>query len=331
MRLKIKYILIVLTVIVMNSCQREHLYYGSNDTAGIKIDLNWNKSQLSPNGATIAAFREDGTLYKIFDPFNNPTSGIIELPQGTYNLIAFNNTIGEFEGSIGFTGTDSWSTFTAYAVTDLDRTAKLGGNDNDPIVKELDTLAIERFMGLNVTTDMINYYHDRPDGNIGIAKTIELSPKRVISMFHVKVHVKGLKYAKNNTIALLRGMAGAYYPGLDKYSSFSVTHMFNLNSRIYDDITNTDGTISASLLTFGIHERESNPDAKYYLDLIFTLINGQKYSVSFDITDKLKVSEDVQIELNLDLEIELPTIIGEDGGFDIDVDDWDEEVVVIPI
>ena len=72
---------------------------------------------------------------------------------------------------------------------------------------------------------------------------------------------------------------------------------------------------------------------RYYLDINFVLINGEPYPLTFDVTDLISVDVSLYLTLNLDLEIVLPEVVGEEGGggFNTDVSEWEDEVVDIPM
>ena len=54
----------------------------------------------------------------------------------------------------------------------------------------------------------------------------------------------------------------------------------------------------------------------------------------FDVTDciEVDVSLSLKLTLNMAIRIELPEVVGEDtGGFSTDINEWEDEVVDIPM
>jgi len=379
-------------VATLASCKRDHLYYASEDMALIYVDIDWSYANLKPNGASVYAYwANTGKLYRAFDPFSNPNQGTITLPQGTFNLLVINNTPEEYEGSLTFAGENNWETFRTE--TELDtratRNSKSFSRADETFIDEPDTLASDRILDFEVTEAMTHrYYYDVENARKTEASaTVEATPQRVMSVFRVNVHVKGLKYAVGSTPAFLRGMSRGYYLGLDCTTSDPCTHMFYLNNRKYDEGSTSDGTISAAFNTFGLlpegwdkvksksetkgdetkSDTEGNTNAPdtivtskglliggskgltgeeadipghYYLDMEFILSNGDRYPLTFDVTDNIDINLEtevkIQLALKLELDIELPEVIGPDpegggSGFQTDVSDWDNETIDLPM
>lgn len=324
------------------SCQRDHLYYAATSTATVHLNVSWDKADISPNGLTVYAYRSDGSLYRRFDPVSTPASAYISLPVGTYDLVVMNDTPEEFSNTISFEGESSLDSFKARGVVDKERTARLQsalalkGTDaqstpsQDYCIVAPDTLAVAVLRNVKVTDGMLDYFYDKPENYINADKALELEvePQIVISDVHIKVHVKGLKYAKGTTLSYLRGFASGHCIGKEQTCPDGASQAFILNNRKFDDGSGSDGVISASFTTFGL--RAGADDARYYLDINFVLVNGQTYPLSFDVTDMIEVESilnvQLKLRLKLDLEITLPEVIGgggEDGsGFHTDVNDW---------
>ena len=108
---------------------------------------------------------------------------------------------------------------------------------------------------------------------------------------------------------------------------------FILNNRVFDPGSDSDGTITAEFLSFGL-TGNGDTDSRYYLDINFVLVNGESYPLTFDVTDLISVdvSLSLKLSLSLALEIELPEVVGdEEGGFNTGVGEWEEEIIDIPM
>lgn len=325
---------LMMSLALLVSCQREHLYYASSDTATVQVKLDWEAAGLIPNGATVFAYwQNDGSLYKRFDPFSNAGNGYITLPQGDFTLLAMNDTPEEFEGYVGFVGMDNLNTIQAVGVKDPERTKRMHAylqtkaDPEDVCIIEPDTLAVAIIKDVHVTTEDIDYFYDKPEDNVNEeeAMVLAVEPKPVFSRVNIRAHVTGLKYAQGTTLSFLRGTAAGTYLGTGINRDDQVSQAFILNNRTYDEGSDSDGTISASFLSFGL--AGSNAQQRYYLDINFILVNGESYPLTYDVTDALSVDVELSLhlQLNLNLEIELPEAMGngeDDGAFSTDVNPW---------
>jgi len=329
-----------LWIVLLSSCERDHLYYASAEMAEVNLQIDWTKAGLKPNGATVFAYNEDGTLYKHFDPFSDPNGGVILLPLGRYKLVVMNDTPEELSETMTFTGEGNVNTLLASGVSDKTKTAKLHaqtrGTEDEYCIMSPDTLAVGEYTDLVINNEMLEYYYDRPEGDAVFPydHDVVITPQRVTSLSNIKVHVKGLKYAKGTTMSFLRGTSGGYYLGRGEYSSEPVSYGFILNNRTFDEGSTTDGVISASFNTFGLRPITRAGDIRYYLDINFVLINGEEYPMSFDVTDQININIDmeVQLQLNLNLEINLPEAVDTGdggGGFQTDLNEWADIVTNI--
>lgn len=320
-------------LLLMAACQRDHLYYGTNNRAVIRVKIDWSKSQLTPNGATVVAYNKDGSLFEVFPPMSNPNDGTILLPEGNYDLVVFNDTPDEYR-QVGFRGIENINTFEAYATEKEVNKNRASKFQNEMFVHEPDTLATARINNLEVTSQMIQYSYDKPlSGNTQISKEVEATPKRVTSLMRIRVHVKGLCYAKGAPRTYLRNMSASVFVGTGIQSTKPITYEFVLNNRKFDEGSTHNATITNNLSTFGLRPT-GDAHERYYLDMLFTLINGDPYPILVDITDKIQVTEvELQTILYIKLELELPEVIGGEGegAFNPDVGEWQDVEVDIPM
>lgn len=331
----------VLLVLSTSSCKRDHLYYASSETATVLVEPDWTLSGVHPNGVTIYAYNEaDGSLYKRFPTVSAREKSYIRLPEGDFTLVVMNDSPEEFSGRIDFVGEENIAGFQARGVKDEQRSEKLHeqlatrAEDEIYCITEPDTLAVAVYRNLHISPEQIDYYYDRPQGGIPteLAMEVGVEPVPVISQVNISAHVKGLKYARGTTLSYLRGVAAGHYMGLEENSPEETAQAFVLNNRSFDPGSDSDGTIRASFLSFGLLGQGAKE--RYILDINFVLINGKSYPLSFDVTELISVdvSLSLQLSLKLELEIELPDVVGDEGGgFNTDVIEWDDETVDIPM
>lgn len=326
----------LLLLLAISSCKRDHLYYEGLHTATVIVNPDWTKSHLHPNGVTVYAYNSsDGSLYKRFPPVSAQERCYIQLPKGNYTLVVMNDTPEEFADRIDFIGEENLKTLQAKGVQDLKRSKIENASGSLYCIVEPDTLAVALYSNLNITQQQIDYFWDKPENTVSPENAIKINvePQRVVTMINIKAHVKGLKYARGTTISYFRGLAEGHMLGQGQNSMESVAQSFILNQRVFDPGSDSDGTIKASFLSFGMLG-DGNTSSRYYLDINFVLINGEPYPLTFDVTDLITVdiSLNLQLSLNINLEIELPEVIGDEGGgFNPDVGEWEDEIVDIPI
>lgn len=334
----------LMAMLLFASCSRDHLYYASSDMATVLVETDWSTSGVNPNGVSVFAYNEaDGSLYRRFPAVSAQQQCYIMLPEGDYTLVVMNDSPEEFEGTIDFTGSENINTFQARGVKDEQKSNRLanylrtrtGEQSGEYCIVPPDTLAVSVVRGLHLSAQQMDYFYDRPEDNASGKTVMEVktSPKPVISTVHIKAHVKGLKYARGTTISYLRGVAAGHCPGLEKNTDDQVAQSFILNNRVFDPGSDSDGTITAEFLSFGL---TGNKDCRYYLDINFVLINGESHPLTFDVTDLISVdvSLSMKLSLNLALEIELPEVEGgggEGGGFNPGVSEWEDEIVNVPM
>lgn len=360
-------IMIFLAAILMTlstSCKRDHLYYASSDTATVLVKTDWSRSGVHPNGVTVFAYREsDGSLYKRFPPVSAEEKNFIKLPEGDFVLVVMNDTPEEFGGSFSFMGVDCLGSLQAVGLEDWrpEGTGVRTVDAFDPefCMAEPDTLSVAVVGGVHVSPEQIDYFYDRPQTDISMTNAIQVSalPEPVISRVNISAHVKGLKYARGTTVSYLSGLSSGYYLGLESVSEKSVSQAFILNNRAFDPGSDSDGTIRTSILSFG--PAALNPsDVKGLMDntvafdgktrstgggivaegcrlnVNFVLINGESYPVSVDVSDAITVDNSLgnMKQYNIRVEIHLPEAVGkEEGGFTTDINEWEDEIVNIPI
>ncbi|MFI3268614.1 MAG: DUF5119 domain-containing protein [Rikenellaceae bacterium] len=315
------------------SCEHHHLYYVVSNTATIKFNVDWSYADLTPNGVTVLAYNSgDGSLYEIFSPQNATESFYLSFGEGTYDLVFFNNTPDEFS-AVDFSG---YSDINTLLVSAKDKTSTREVSEEDSyldVIMDPDVLASTVLRNVEVTSEMIDIYYDRPDLSVTMSEfEYTVYPERVVYDCLVEVHVKGLKYALSAPYTFLKHLAGGYNLGSELVQERGVMHEFVLNNRVFDEGSTANGTITKELTTFG---KAANEDTRYIIDIAFILLNGETYPLVADVTDQVNEQEikSVADKYYIYLELELPEAIGdaEDGAFDPNVDSWVDEFIDMAI
>lgn len=311
------------TISLSTSCRRDHLYYATDDKATVYIDINWDSSHLEPNGVTALVYNSDSSLYKQFSPFSTPDGISLNLPEGKFDIILFNNSVLEFK-TISFENLDYISSASAVvSQTPLSKADTI-------LLNSPDTLAVAVLNDIEIDKTMVDYYYHRPD----LTDTTEIYtyyaiPQRRTQVITINVHVLGLKYALAAPITTLKYITDGCYLAYDSTLSTLAMQQFILNNRTFDTGSTVNGKITQTMTIFGLSQ-----DSEYYLYIDFILLNGEYYPFDIDITDSLQFFDGYQQEIIVDLEIELPVTIGGDsdnGGFNTGVTDWNDIEIVIPM
>ncbi len=165
--------------------------------------------------------------------------------------------------------------------------------------------------------------------------TVTLKPRRVVYPAVVVARIHG----SNNIVA-----AGAYVSGFTeavnlsnyKTSSYSTRQKFAFSDIQYNSGSTRNGTAGGTFTSFGLRDHQGGPELSGYdLDFRSTLKNGSGFSRLFDISANITtVNIEIGIQINIDIGIDDPIVIpdiGGEGGWNIKIDDWDEEVVPITL
>lgn len=339
MKLKVnvlnKYLWCILPLLLLYACDRRPLEEEPSDRVKIPIKIYWDLAGITPKNATVLFYASDGSLYKEWRSSSYPTyaEGEVELEQGNYTVVAFN----ELRDQIDYVRMRGWErleTLEAYVVLNPNPVYQFTSQIGNSYIQVYEPGILAACMTtIQVTPEMAVTKAD-------LNALTNLHPDRKTAQAKMKVHVRGLNNARMPAIAQLRNMASSYFFATDRNSLSPVTAQFTMNNRTYDAGSNTDGTISANISTFGVlgewHHIEDTPDAKFYLDIAFMLVDAEQTIIetSTDITKIIEILVDEKIAVTINIEIDAPPLpvvkpVGGDSGFSTDLVDWDK--VIIPL
>lgn len=319
----------LICTVLLSSCRRDNLYYATGDRATVRIEADWAPVCLTPNGASAYVFDCDGNAFGSVILSSDPRKIDLSLPEGCYDVIVMNNSMAEYR-SIECAGDDRIETFALMSSVTTPKYTTISDVRTNIFVEAPDTVAGTVVRNIEVSKQMIEYARRKPDKiEMTPAVVRQATPARMISVVDIKVHVKGLKYAAGAPRTHLKNLSGGYYPNAGKTHPQCVCYEFILNNRKFDEGSTHDGTITKQQGTFGLHEQTG---VHYLLDMEFVLINGDKYPLSIDVTDDIRITEGIHKTIHIYAEIELPEVIGNGGGaFDPDLEEWDDVNVDIPM
>ncbi len=323
--------LLLLLPILCGCDTRRYIY--QDGWATIEYDINWEElakatknSEEIPNGATLAIYPVTGYLEEPIFKQTNYTEGEIALPVGVYNIIVFNETVNGHD-YIQFTGESSYETFEAHWETTRVKSEYSRSGSDEMILDTEDFLLVERLEGFEVTYDML----DEPE-----SIHLSFTPVVVNKLMTVVAHVQGAVNVSSSRSSLLyiEGMADGYCMGSGKPTQDKTTHLMSLESVIYYDGSDRDGTMTASFYTFGDAANETKADDDNIARMSFALRDGTTHpDVEVNISDQLSESDDlseIDVVVGVDPTITLPDVDDTEnaGGMSADVGGWSTEIVI---
>ena len=340
-------ILLGVTAQLFTSCERRPLEYEYSNTALIPVGALWDNAGINPQNVTVLFYnQEDGKLFLEHRYENNSKriQSYVSLPVGNYTVVLFNELRDQID-YVGIRGHENLSTLEAYCKPNpLVRTRA----ENDNYVYMPGIFASVVVNDFKVTADMVHYTHDRnsiQDVQLisSVEKLVDLEPERKVSEMKITVRVKGLNNARMPALVDLRNMSGAFFVAANKNSMVPVTYQFTMNNRIYNEGSNKDGTISATIYTFGVLGNRSGISdqqlsAPVFLDILFMLVDAEGTIINkvANVTNMIRFSSEKNGSITLTIDLEVPEAlpdvvpeIDEGSGFEANLTDWD--TVDIPL
>lgn len=320
---------IVLSLAV--SCTYKDLCYNHEGHSGKKVDvlirMDWGNPSEYPTGMTLMFFPQDGSA-----PFkyitNSVDSTVFSLPVGTYDVVAFNQTVEEYR-SIAFHDMDSWDGMYISIADD----EEMPGYSREPA----------EFLVATKTGFIVAQNITGSAGDDYVVMDLKTHPIAVTTT--VRVLVSGLQWARGAN-GHIDGMAKRFY--LTRNCTGRETTSFALNGWTVtrneaDGDKLEQGIISKSFVSFGlpgVHYTQENleegsngayiePVQNLRLSVNILLVDMETtISADFNVSDRYSFPENV---FNMLVEVgsppvELPEVQGQAGGFIVTVEDWGDEV-----
>lgn len=312
-------IIIVLLMILCQSCRRDHLYYETIGRNTVQLDIDWSKTAFSPgsrdfdtdnqlNGVTVFAF--DSTTRQLvteMPPNANWQTPQLRLPAGTYDLIVINDSRAELP-AIHFDTTQPFDLFEAYT-------------DEDTIYTDYpDYLAVSAVRGVSFQPEQQDYHYDMPDSyhHDHISTEISTVQHSVTKKINIRVYVKGMNYCRGMQASYLSGLSKSVNLATMKSGTDKAVYAFNLVNREYLDNTYTEALLTQTFNSFGFSEENIKSGTRFELKLNFVLINNTIYTVTTDVTPQFEewlehhtIDLGLDLDLNIDiaLKVELPPTV----------------------
>ncbi len=329
-------ILTAAAILLLTACKRRPLEDDFGVTALIPVKIDWSRSNIPVTEArgnglvhrvSLRFFPKDGSA--AFDRYLELSviEGEIEVPVGEYSVVVFNESVYDiyWEDAITFSDVDSYENFAATIIPDNAANypfyRPLTGEELIVAPFRLASWSLDDF---RVTNEMVANTRSatrttRADGPENALTKIVM--RALTRNVNVTAHAENLSSAQLLQGAM-RGFARKVYMASAETAPTPATHVFKLNSRVWDAGSDRHGTVSKSFLSFG--RLPQDDDYQINVDAVFIDGTIHEEQLLWDVTDQVTAHPADAIDINIDLAMELPLIT--EGIF---VGDWDDEIIKI--
>ena len=252
--------------------------------------------------------------------------GIVQVPEGNYNIVVY--SFGTESTQISNTGhrleveaftsdiTKTMASKFKAAIASVDTLTKSStrGYEDDPIIHEPDHLYVAMEEDIHVPA----FYEE--DQSI----TIQTTASSIIDVYSLEVlNIKGAHNIEK-VEAFITGQIKSNYFGKAQTSEASAT--------LYTDMR-VDASNDRLYCIFGTFGKLTGEDNHIYLDITVTDSGGGQYRYIFDVTDQFDDPGNENNTLVIDATdvIDIPDASHGGGGIDPSVDEWEEEIIDIPL
>lgn len=247
--------------------------------------------------------------------------GSIGIPDGTYNILAYNFDTKDTQ----IKRESSYTSMTAYTEPLTEKEASrlfASRGDYTNICRQPDHLFVARLEGVKTSRPD---FLEKPDtlkddrGEHPVAESI-------VKTYYLQFNVKGVEYVRS-AVALISGMAGSKTMHDDRMVEEDVSSIyFNLNNGKEKNRTSNDVAVAyASFNTFG-----KLPDVEGYLDItfefntVYNTVQTETVRVT-DIFETEMAKEKQWILIDKTIEIIPPEDADTGGGMAPGVNEWEEK------
>ncbi len=342
-----KFAYIIGICLVAIACQRRELTYNYSPSCEVVVETDWSNMDEEPSGMSIYCYPEDGSA-AIIAQTNDITSGSVQLPAGTYNILVFNQIPSEYS-YLTFEGLESFETAQIKSVLSSSKWSVSSKTDDD-CVCDPEEVAAATYLDFVVSEEDVRTtveLKSKTKSDIPPLATLSLTPRVVTKTTRVRIRLSAI-YNHRSTYATLYGMSTGYHFYNQKSHVEEVTHSLeSWTVETYEDDP-TEGEIYISFNCFGLPELTTSTrssDAATYsradaaaedvestrayedwdgrLDIEILLVdNATVISESIPLADKLVTtsSSTTLNDTDIDTDIDMDTDVDVDVDMDMDVD-----------
>ena len=246
--------------------------------------------------------------------------GKMNLPNGKYNMLAYNFDTNEIETR----NNNSYYAMSAYtnalSESEANRFFSSRGDDATNICRQPDHLFVAKVEDVEIDKPI---YYEAPDtiknntGTYPVAETI-------VKTYYLQFNIKGVEHVRS-AVALISGMAGSKNMHSNEMVKDDVASIyFNLNNGKDKARTSDDIAVAyASFNTFGkLPHTEGYLDVTFEFNTIYNTVQTEKFRIT-DIFETEMAKENQWIIIDKVIEI-IPPEGSDTGGMSPGVTDWEQ-------
>lgn len=295
------YLILLLLGCMWGSCNQKDLLF-PDEMCKVDIRFLWDRVEnASPEGMTLLFYplEEMGEFWRF--EVSGKDGGIMEIPWGTYTLVAVNNDLP------GVLLKDMPYSSASLTALDLPR--------SQTFASQVGIVYEEKVDDLKIMPGEVSYTCDNGEVAVSSSATVECYPDSVSTVYHIIIDgVEGIERVKS-VEGVFEGCARGILLSSQAPLEPSVATQFSLEiDRDKDALTGT---------TTGFPDNRTV--ATYSLTLRLRYYAGGGYEKSFDVTSQVKNSfypHNVFIFIKGLSLPEEPTIEPDEVGMKVDVDGW---------
>ena len=246
--------------------------------------------------------------------------GKMNLPNGKYNMLAYNFDTKEIETR----NNNSYYAMSAYtnalSESEANRFFSSRGDDATNICRQPDHLFVAKVEGVEIDKPI---YYEAPDtikNNIGTYPVAET----IVKTYYLQFNIKGVEHVRS-AVALISGMAGSKNMHSNEMVKDDVASIyFNLNNGKDKARTSDDIAVAyASFNTFGkLPHTEGYLDVTFEFKTIYNTVQTETFRIT-DIFETEMAKENQWIIIDKVIEI-IPPEGSDTGGMSPGVTDWEQ-------
>lgn len=289
---------------LVTSCEHKPLWMPESPLDDTEVAYDWSAApDADPEGMTLSLYtpssNEKPWLYNL-----KPTGGVIDVPEGTYRAISYNN---DTDGIL-LRNTDSYEKTEIYT-----RNGELLDGLGEAYYGTLPSRSVDE--PVVITPDMI--WSCASTVTTGDKKII-LAPRQLTPRYSFTATEVSNLAGASKMCASISGLSGGIYLNSGESSVYPVTMPAAAKA-------DGDSRINGGMITFGIPRA---PSSRNILSLYIWLKDGTKHNFNFDVTEQVRQAADpmnvtVQISgISLPEITPSPDTPGTGGGIGVDVDTW---------
>ncbi len=308
-------IFIMAAALLLVSCHKEICYDHHHAGQHLQVIFDWG--ELDPttvHGMTLLLYPEDGSAPLRF-PFADIQGGTISVTSGTYNALCVND-----DELLHLQGEESWETVSVTTgETGLVARAAFNNTKSDiPRAQGSEEEPVLREPPLLYTATRLNFYVKAAEET----QILRLAPQMPLGQIYVRVEaVENARF--------LETLSGVV-TGLSSSLSLTTLEPSDDHCTMPVNLTLTeDGYLEGWLNYFGHCPTTELPHS---LAIYTMLIDTSKQANIYDITEQMHPGEGKEEDKNHEVIIPvlpLPTPEPAEGGFDINLDEWNTTSIEI--